>query len=302
MSKLLLSLILILITTSIIIFSLILSYGKNNNQKIAKNNNSQDSYITPTQSITPTGILISSYNKNPNTTKGLENCPPIVNDNLIKEITSDLDNNNKIELIKIYGKNDCRDEKPISIKIHEKESQCYLKKYTYPEEEKTSYSYQSHEFNLLQKAEIVDNFLNENKKALLVEGAASACGSGSEISLIFITKDNRGFNLIKGPLISEIDFYILHPQFPGKYILIGKAIWDYGESHFDVHRYRLFIYKYENNQYNKKELLVTNRKYAKDENIDFQNFLNKLTNIFVSEIDEKNMLENLRKKVSELQL
>jgi len=136
----------------------------------------------------------------------------------------------------------------------------------------------------------------------LVEGAVNACGSGSEISLIFITKDNRGFNLIKGPFISEIDFYILHPQFPGKYILIGEAIWDQGESHFDVHRYRLFVYKYDNNQYNKKEILVTNRKYANDENTDFQNFLNKLTNIFVSEIDEKNMIENLRKKVSKLQL
>jgi hypothetical protein len=302
MPKIILSLILISITTIIIIFSLILSYEKNNNQKIAKNDHSQDFYITPTQTIKPTNILISSYNKNPSTTKGLENCPPIVNDNLIKEISFDLDNNNKIELIKIYGKNDCQDEKPISIKIYEKESQCYIEKYAYPEEEKGSYSYQSHEFNLLQKAEIVDNFLNENKKALLVEGAANACGSGSEISLIFITRDSRGFNLIKGPFISEIDFYILHPQFPGKYILIGEAIWDQGESHFDVHRYRLFIYKYENNQYNKKEILATNRKYAKDKNIDFQNFLNKLNNIFVSEIDEKNMLENLRKKVSELQL
>jgi len=302
MSKLLLSLILISITTSIIIFSLILSYEKNNNQKIAKNSHSQNFYITPTQTIRPTDILISSYNKNPNTTKGLENCSPIVNDNLIKEISSDLDKNNKIELIKIYGKNDCQDGKPISIKIYEEESQCYIEKYTYPEEEKTSYSYKNHEFNLLQKAEIADNFLNENKKALLVEGAANACGSGSEISLIFITKDNRGFNLIKGPFISEIDFYILHPQFPGKYILIGEAIWDQGESHFDVHRYRLFVYKYDNNQYNKKEILVTNRKYANDENTDFQNFLNKLTNIFVSEIDEKNMIENLRKKVSKLQL
>jgi len=91
MSKLLLSLILISITTSIIIFSLILSYEKNNNQKIAKNSHSQNFYITPTQTITPTDILISSYNKNPNTTKGLENCSPIVNDNLIKEISSDLD-------------------------------------------------------------------------------------------------------------------------------------------------------------------------------------------------------------------
>ncbi len=214
MSKLLLSLILISITTIIIIFSLILSYEKNNNQKIAKNSHSQNFYVTPTQTITPTDILISSYNKNPNTTKGLENCPPIVNDNLIKEISFDLDNDNKIESIKIYGKNDCQDGKPISIKIYEKESQCYIEKYTYPEEEKTSYSYQSHEFNLLQKAEIVDNFLNENKKALLVEGAANACGSGSEISLIFITKDNRGFNLIKGPFISESTFifFILNFQ------------------------------------------------------------------------------------------
>jgi len=301
MSKSLSSLILILIT-SIIIFSFISLNGKNNNQKIAKNNNSQNSYIFPTQSILPTNNSISLYDKNSNTNKTLEICPTIVNNNTIKAISSDLDNDNKIELIKIYGKNDCRDGKPISIKIYEKEGQCYSEKYTYPKEEKALYSYHNYEFNLLQKAEVIDHFLNENKKALLVEGATSACGSGSEISLIFITKDNRGFNLIKGPLISEIDFYILHPQFPGKYILIGEAIWDQEESHFDPHRYQLFIYKYENNNYDKKELLITKRKYAKDNDIDFQNFLNKLTHTFISEIDEKNMLENLRKKVSELQL
>jgi len=300
MFKLLSSIALGSIITSIIILGLFLSNKKNN--RLKKNYNLKNTDATSTQSISSIDISISSDNKNINTNNELKDCPPIVNNNLIKELTSDLDNDNKIESIKIYGKNDCQSDKPVSIKIYEKKGQCYLEKYAYPEKEKDSYSYQSYEFNLLQKAEIVNNFLNKNKKALLVEGAANACGSGSEISLIFISKDNKGFFLIKGPVISEIDFYILHPQFLGKYILIGKAIWDQGEAHFDPHRYRLFIYKYENNQYHKKELLVTNSKYAKEYDINFQNLINKLTNIFTSEVDEKNMIENLRKKVIAAQL
>jgi len=204
---------------------------------------------------------------------------------VVNEFSVDFNNDNQNELVRVYAQDveqACTAELPIVVKIFSGTGFCY----------KEEFAFTGKGYNLAS-ARLMKNFWGDGRDVILLEAGSNACGSGTAVKLFFFTYQEGKYIKIDGPEFSELDYYFLSSPPEGKAILLARAKWEEGETHFGPHRYAFTLYQWDGEKYEEKEITITNNKYAIDDE-NFKTILQNIESVFQNEPEKLQLkLKNL---------
>lgn len=211
---------------------------------------------------------------------------------VVNEFFVDFNNDKQDELVRVYAQNvegGCGAELPIVVKIFSGTTACHKEEFTYPETlAPISSGFDDERYNSAD-ARLMKNFWGDGRDVILVSGALNFCGSGTRGQLLFFGYQDGEYIKVNGPIFGELDFHSLSPSPEGKAILVARAEWEEGETHFGPHRYTFVLYQWDGQEYEEAEIATTNNKYTiGDEN--FESVLRNIQTVFQNE-PEKLQLE-----------